>query len=218
VGHGVGLVISVEGSNPDRTELGLAAARKLLELDGERPVALLDCVSHGASQVADPRLDPGRAADPQRLGARVFVERREQQQRDSREVIAVEVRDQDRVDLATLDAEVGEPGVGRRAAVEQDAPVRRAQQDGRLSPTTGAEGVAGSDEDHLTHVSSPGHGWKAPLANTPPLACRWAGTVSPSQTTARRRRAPGSSVAPAPMTRSGSKRVPWLWAHASASM
>ena len=105
---------------------------------------------------ARPRCRAGRRSAAG--GAGVLVERGEQQQRDAAEVVAVEVRDQDRVDLVARDAEAarGRCRWWRRSRAAR-CPTRRA----RGSPT-------GAGRRRRTrrscrrrpprHTASPGHG------------------------------------------------------------
>src|SRR5262249_2571113 len=150
-----------------------------------------------------------------------LVAGREQEGRDPAEVIGVEVRDNDRVDLATRDAERGEAGTGRGTAVEKRRTVGRPQDHRGLATTSSTKGGARADEHKLAHapalrLSSP-QGWKLPPANTPSDPRNPAGTTSSSQTTARSSTAPSPILARAPITSPGPKRVPIREASASAS-
>ena len=92
-------MVGFEGAHARRSDFDLAAGGQLLEADVEGPVAVLDAVAHGRGQRADATFDARRPRDLERAFALVLVERAEQVQRDAAEMIGVEVRDQDGVDL-----------------------------------------------------------------------------------------------------------------------
>ncbi len=67
-------------------------------------------------------------------------------------MIRVEVADHDGVDLVSADALGVQARIGRDTAVDQDAPVRFANQEGRLPSPAGAERVARPDEVEFDHL------------------------------------------------------------------
>jgi len=66
-------------------------------------------------------------------------------------VVAVEVRERDRVDLQGIDAHLLQAGQRGRPAVEQQGSARLAHQDRAVAASAAPERVAGADEDDVRH-------------------------------------------------------------------
>ena len=86
----------------------------------------------------------GGPHDFQRPRARVFVHRGEEEEGDPSEVIAMEVGNQEGIDLVALNPQVREARIRRHPAVHQQGAVARSEQCGGLSPAARPEGVTGS--------------------------------------------------------------------------
>jgi hypothetical protein len=96
----------------------------------------------------------GRAGDDERPPALADELGVEDEERHAAEVVAVEVRQHDRVDGARVEAEPPEPDEHRGAAVDQDAAAAALDQEAGLEPAPAAEGVAAADEGHAHAVRS----------------------------------------------------------------
>jgi hypothetical protein len=105
VGLGVRVVEGRERRDREAVERHVALGRQLEVLERVGAILLLP-VLEGALEGIDPLLDSRWSHDPQRRRALVLVEVVDQQERDSRAVIAVEVADDDCVELARIDSEL----------------------------------------------------------------------------------------------------------------
>ena len=101
VGTRLGGVVRLRTPRARSRRGGAACPRAARGSASSKPsVAPFDRVAEGPGGVAHALLDAGRSRDVERTLAPVAVDRREQQRRDAAEVVAVEVGDHDRVDLA----------------------------------------------------------------------------------------------------------------------
>ena len=95
-----------------------------------------------------PHLDPFRPGDDQRPAAAREL-RVEQQERQSGEMIAVEMRDQDQIDIVARDAEPLQCRQRRGAAIDQEIDVFAADMKAGVVPAAGPERVAAADKLQL---------------------------------------------------------------------
>ena len=101
----------------------------LAKIDREGPFATVEMMAHGVGQFMDPRFDFARADDLDRMASLVDIERTVEQGRDSTEMVAVEMGDQDHVDLVPGDSELRETCIRGRAAIEEHASAFAARKD-----------------------------------------------------------------------------------------
>ena len=216
------------GPEPGRSRAsGSACSSRKLDL--ERPLALVDPVGDRGRELVDAALDSRRPGDAQRAcgvrprraqpaAARGF--RRSGRRGSGRPRSRRSRRARSRGPRARSPWCVRNPAAQRPAARARAArtdgvrPRRRRRWCRRRPPRSSGlsrPGAAlGADRPVTRRVEAPARE-HAILARNP------GGTISASQTTARRKLAPAPSVAPAPSTSSGSKRAPSRLATASAS-
>ena len=92
----------------------------------------------------EPRPRPRRTGDQQRLFPAGEKLRVEQEERQPAEMIAVQMREDDRVDAVGIDALPFQRRHGRGAAVDQQRALGGLQEEAGIEPATRAEGVAGT--------------------------------------------------------------------------
>src|SRR6266566_8242149 len=88
-----------------------------------------------------PRLDAGRSGDDKRTGAPREL-RVEQQKRQSAEMVTVEMRDQDEVDILARDIEPLQGRQRRRAAIDQEIDAAAGDMKAGVETAAGTERVA----------------------------------------------------------------------------
>ncbi len=118
LGMGLELMRRREGAQRRGARLESLAGMDLAVADREGPVAVVEVVAHRAAEGVYAPLDLRWTDDLDRMPAAVGVERGVEQARNPAEMVAMEMRHQDHVDLVPGDRELREPRVGRRTAVE----------------------------------------------------------------------------------------------------
>ena len=125
-------------------------------------------LEQGFHHLRQPRLDSFGSRDNQRTRPTREL-RIEQQKRQTRKVIAVEMRDQDEVDRIGRD---GEPLQRRQrgcAAIDQEIDVLAGDMEAGVEPATGAERIAAADKLQLHRTIlpiQPEHGLRGNEART----------------------------------------------------
>jgi len=152
---GFGLMLSREGSDLRRARRQCLARMDLFVLDREGPLAIIEVMAECVPERAHPGFDLGRADDLKGVVASIGVERGIEEGGDSAEVVAVKMRDQDRVDFVARKAELSHPGIGRPATVEEHAAPFATGEHSGLSAASGPERVTRSDENYFAHRALP---------------------------------------------------------------
>src|ERR1700730_7695226 len=115
-----------------------------------------------------PRLDSRRPGDDKRTGpARELCV--EQKERQAAEMIAMEMRDQNKVDIVARDGKPLQRRQRRRAAIDQEIDALSGDMKAGVEPAAGAECVAAADKSQL-HRSNPRFSRAGLLAGTKPAA------------------------------------------------
>jgi hypothetical protein len=146
-----GLVLSGESIDRGGSRVESLSGVNLTVVDRKGPRAVVEVVSHGAGQSVHPGLDFWRADDLDRVLSRVGVKRRVQKCGDPTEVVAVKMRDEDRVDFISGQAELDESGVGGATAIQEHSAALAANENSGLPASPCAKRVTGSYEDDFTH-------------------------------------------------------------------
>ena len=94
----------------------------------------------------DPRPRAGRAGDDQRTLAPRHELRVEQQERQRAEMVAVQMRQDDAVDIAVIEPARLQRHRRGRAAIDQQRRLRGFQPEAGVEAAAGAEGIAGADD------------------------------------------------------------------------
>lgn len=142
------------GRHHDQADLRGGALGQLDELDGEALLGARGPREEHLHRVADARLDARRAGDDERPCAPRDELGVQDEEGQAAEVIAVEVADEDGLDVVRIDVEAAHRDERRRAAVEQDGAGCGSDEDARLEPPAAAEGVAAAKELHRHHAGS----------------------------------------------------------------
>src|SRR6478735_7803512 len=99
-------------------------------------------------QIGELRLDTCRPGDDERPGAAREL-RVQQQERQAAKMVAMEMRDQDQVDVVAHDAEAFQRGQRRRAAIDQEIDAVTRDVEAGVEPAAGTERVAAADKSQL---------------------------------------------------------------------
>ena len=119
-------MVRLEAAHARDAEILGCAGSQLDEAQRVREVVRLERMPERLRRVTHARFDAARAGDHERPAALVLIKRRQQEQRNAAEVIRVEVRDRDRIDLVARDAERRQPRERRLPAVHQQRARRAA--------------------------------------------------------------------------------------------